>query len=58
MEGISANVFGSEHQFPINTKKFGTVSENKMKFQQIFIDSLTKNYSETIRLYFGRSWIS
>ena len=29
--GISANIFGSEQQFPINTKKLWAVSKNKMK---------------------------
>ena len=55
MEGISTNIFGSEQQFPIDTKKIWAVSENKMKFQQLFIDWLTKNYSESIPLYLGGS---
>ena len=53
MEGISTNIFGSEQQFPIDTKKIWAVSENKMKFQQLFIDWLTKNYSESIPFYLG-----
>ena len=31
VKGISTNIFGSEQQLPINTKKW-TVTENKMKF--------------------------
>ena len=55
MEGISANIFGSEQQLPIDSKKIWLVSENKMKFQQFFIDWLTKNYSGSISLYLGGS---
>ena len=55
VEGISTNIFGSERQLLIDTKTFRAVSEKKMKFQQFFIDWLTKNYSESIPLYLGRS---
>ena len=55
VEGISTNIFGSEQQFPIDTKNFWAVSEIKMKLQQFFIDWLTKNYSESIPLYLGGS---
>ena len=40
-EEISKNMFGSEQQLPIDTNIFWAVSENKMKFQQFFIDWLT-----------------
>ena len=55
VEGVSTNIFGSEQQLPINTKIFSPVGENKMKFQQFFIDWLTKNYSGSISLYPGGS---
>ena len=53
MEGISTNILGSEQQLLIDTKHFWAVSENKMKFQQFFIDWLTKNYYRGISLYLG-----
>ena len=55
MEGISTNILGSEQQLLIDTKHFWAVSENKMKFQQFFIDWLTKNYYRGISLYLGGS---
>ena len=45
MEEISTKIFGSEQQLPIGTKKFWAASENKMKFQQLLTDWLTKKYS-------------
>ena len=53
MERISTRIFGSEQQLPIDTKIFGA---NKMKFQQFFIDWLTKHYSQSIPLHLGGSY--
>ena len=39
------------------TKDVSRVSENKIKFQQFFIDWLTKYSSETILLYLGGSYL-
>ena len=55
VEGINTNISGSEQQLPIDIKKFWTVSENKMKFQQFFIYWLRNTYHERIFLYLGGS---
>ena len=41
--------------FLLTHKKIWVVSQNKMKFQQFFIDWLPENYSESISLYLGGS---
>ena len=55
VEGINTNISGSEQQLPIDIKKFWTVNENKMKFQQFFIYWLRNTYYERIPLYLGGS---
>ena len=45
---ISANIFGSEQQLPINTKKLWAVSKNKMKLE---ISSLTGLLKIILKLF-------
>ena len=45
VEGINTIIFGTGQQFPIDTKKFWAVSENKLIFKQFFINGLV-NRSE------------